>query len=95
MEQLRLWALSIQACAPGFVVILVGSHADEAASPAAAGRTCTRVLEQLTAALEEQHDGLRADLARLEAELPDEDQRRATATTTTCRRRRLAGKFAS
>ena len=60
---------------PGSVVILVGSHADEAASPAAAERTCKRVLERLSQVLEEQRDGLRAELVRLEAELPDEDQR--------------------
>ena len=81
VEALRQWITSIQACAPGAVVILVGrcavaecacaalaeppptcavpsvllrlmvvlagSHADEAASPAAAARTCSLVLAKV------------------------------------------------
>lgn len=63
------WVNSIQACAPGSVVIVVGSHADEAPNLDMAERTCRRLLSQLQSALEQQRDSLRATLAQHEADL--------------------------
>ena len=52
--ELCRWAVSIQACSPGAKVLLVGSHADQAESAAAAERSCTVVVQRLRAALDAQ-----------------------------------------
>ena len=65
VAELCRWATSIQACAPGATVLLVGSHVDQAESAAAAERSCTVVLERLRASLDAQAAALRAELGRL------------------------------
>eukprot|EP01050_Picozoa_sp_SAG11_P014944 SAG11_NODE_1890_length_4110_cov_3.484418_2_plen_1196_part_00 len=77
VAELCRWATSIQACAPGATVLLVGSHADQAESAAVAERSCTVVLQRLHASLAAQAAALRAKLQRLEAaDGGDEAQRR-------------------
>eukprot|EP01046_Picozoa_sp_COSAG06_P061244 COSAG06_NODE_13351_length_1265_cov_3.276158_2_plen_108_part_01 len=58
IDELRQWICSIQAVAPGSVVLLVGTQCDRAASPAAAERTCRHVLRKLNEALEHQQESM-------------------------------------
>ena len=64
--ELCRWATSIQACAPGAAVLPVGSHLDEAASPAAAARSGVVVVQHLQAALAAQAGRLAAELQQLD-----------------------------
>ena len=76
IDELRQWICSIQAVAPGSVVLLVGTQCDRAASPVAAERTCRLVLGKLNEALEHQQESMRAQLAQLEAQLPTDESGR-------------------
>ena len=68
LAELCKWCTSIQACAPGATVLLVGSHLDQAESAESAARSCAAVREHLTAALSAQTGRLEAELAMLDPE---------------------------
>ena len=68
VAELCRWVTSIQACAPGATVLLVGSRADQAESATAAERSRTVVLERLRASLNAQRTALQRELEVLEPE---------------------------
>ena len=76
VSKLVQWATSIQAYAPGSVVQMVGSHADEVVARSGFSReqtaqdTCDYYLERVKQVLEEQHEEQRRELDALRPTLP-------------------------